>query len=834
MKGNALQDLPDSLSNLNSLKLLDISECHLTTFPDVVTKLDALRGLMLSGNSLNSIPNSIVNLKTLYHLEVATCDLSQHIEALTNVYSLRHVDLSKNKHLLLPPSFQKLIFVQGLCLSVCNINQFPGFISHLSELKHLNLSNNGCLSSLPTTLTKLRKLKYLSLKGCGFQDFPNILLKMSWLVQVDLSNNRILRLGEETVKRWCTIPSIVENKQFLNIFCDLRNLEEPPYAIFEEGPEACHEYYCSTMLTSKQSCSFMNVQVLGEMGSGKTSLIQTMKNDQPSLVNSEEPVYSIGTVKLMAGDALLQIYDYAGDDIYDLAYHMFIKSTKQIVILAVNLPEYSEAAHDRMVTRWLSSISTSSADYTIIVACTQVDRCTDEEEIKKKRTLIKSKIVPWLEEEHRFMKHLTQTSKHFNSNSTPVIRMKFIVTSSKNMGGIEKLMTCLVQRAKEERVVVPKHWRNMYTSFYRISDDGQVVPVPNAQSEITQFFRLEEAFATFMNSLSRLTKWVTPNIEKDFHQCLQFFNNIGMLLWYKDDKQLQDMVFHNVSFLITVLQHLFQRDIQTELEFDPDNLDSPGQREIDFNTDVKTFAKTGLLTDHLLQNIWKPLKMNAATREALKHLLINLDLCYVDNSLKVNKVNSSLRFPWFVSRDDNEGMIDREWPEAIPALHVQFSLVYDFYHRVPPAIYERFCVRIQNHLTPYGHVRHDFRNTVYIAQDDVEVLIQKDAQPSVEKNSKPSVQIHLRCPAEHLLKLQPLLSALYHDFEELCAELPPSLDPNGYLQCPHCLLKKAKSPTQRSARMMTLYPTNEIVVCDDDERIPAAFVYPLLLGNNLV
>ena len=385
----------------------------------------------------------------------------------------------------------------------------------------------------------------LNLRGCSFTDLPNVLLHMSPLLFVDLSSNGILRLGEEVVKRWCSYPNIVKNKRFLNIQCDLENLEEPPFAIFEQGPEACYEYYCSMKLTSKQNCRFVNVQALGQKGSGKTSLVQTMKNEKPSLEDSSESISdSVGTVKLMADDALVQIYDYAADAIYDLAFHMFVKSTTQIVVLAVNLPEYSKEKHDIAVTRWLSSIFTTSIDCTVIVAGTQADLCTDEE-IKRKKTLIESEITSWVEAEHQFIMCLPDASRNLAVNAKRVARTKFIITSSTKINGVKELLKCLFERAKEKKVVLPKHWRNMYRSFYKISDEGKVipVPVPNAQSEITQFFTLSEANVTFMKSLSRLTIWISFYIRKDFYQCLRFFNNIVMLLWYEDDKQLQDVVF---------------------------------------------------------------------------------------------------------------------------------------------------------------------------------------------------------------------------------------------------------------------------------------------------
>ena len=279
---------------------------------------------------------------------------------------------------------------------------------------------------------------------------------MSRFLKVDLSDNPILRLGEEVLKRWCSYPNIMKDKQFLNIECDLQNLEEPPFAIFEQGPEECYEHYCSMKLTSKQNCRFVNVQVLGETGSGKTSLIQTMKNEHPKLVDSSESDSdSVGTIKLKADDVLMQIYDYAADAIYDLAYHMFIKSTTQVVVLAVNLPEYSKEKHDTAVTKWLSNIFTTSADCTVVVAGTRADLCTDEE-IKRKKTLIKSEISSWVEAEHRFINRLPGNSRNLSVNAKREARTKFIVTSSADMRGIEKLVKYLFERAKEKTVVLPK------------------------------------------------------------------------------------------------------------------------------------------------------------------------------------------------------------------------------------------------------------------------------------------------------------------------------------------------------------------------------------------
>ena len=415
----------------------------------------------------------------------------------------------------------------------------------LPQLERLKLNENGFLSSLPRSLTALKGLKYLGLKGCGFVEFPDTLLKMSAFPTVDLSGNDIRHLGEEVVKVWRKNPNIVQGKQFVIVQCDLLNLEKPPYSIFEQGPEAWYEYYCSMKLTSEQSCSFMNVQVLGETGSGKTSLIQTMKNEEPSLVSSPESLSdssSVCTVKLMEDDVLVQIYDYDKSNVYDLAYHVFIKSIQHVVILAVNLPEYSEAVHDTVVTRWLSSIYTTSVDCPVIVVGTQADRCT-KNEIKSKRSLIQNEIDAW-----------------------PAEEIEFLITSSANMKGIKHLLKRVLHKAKKKKVVLPKHWRNMYTSFYQISGEDQVVPVSNSQSEVTQFFTLKEANATFMQSFSPLTKWVSPNNREDFRRCLQFFNDIGMLLWYKDNNQLQNTVFHSVSFLISALQHLFKRDIQKKPE----------------------------------------------------------------------------------------------------------------------------------------------------------------------------------------------------------------------------------------------------------------------------
>ena len=209
-----------------------------------------------------------------------------------------------------------------------------------------------------------------------------------------------------------------------------------------------------------------------------------------------------------------------------------------------------------------------------------------------------------------------------------------------------------------------------------------------------------------------------------------------------------------------------------------------------------------------------------------------MDLCYCDTKASGDKDSDLvMRFPWFIQREDEEGVLEEKWPKLQPSGIIQYSLVYRFFHKVPSTLFERFCVRIHKHLVPGGHSRYDWRNEAYIEEDGVQILLKR-----LPCQSKPCMQIHLRSPISLLLKLKDLLLALYHDMENLCSELP-GLVVDTYFLCPHCLMYRRKNPTKKSAKLLTEPCSVKLdnVPCNprdlESEKIPAAIIFLTLLGT---
>ena len=222
-------------------------------------------------------------------------------------------------------------------------------------------------------------------------------------------------------------------------------------------------------------------------------------------------------------------------------------------------------------------------------------------------------------------------------------------------------------------------------------------------------------------------------------------------------------------------------------------MESSSTQKLMFSSELTTFHQTGNLTENLLKCICNTIDPPMEHFETLKQMIIQFELCCIEEG----KGNAPLlRFPWFVHQKDSEGFVAKQWPKDLPPGRLQYSLVYTFFHRVPSTMYERFCARLQKHLTPGGHFRQDFKDIVFISQSEVQILIQRDT-----RQSEPSLQIHLRTAFKHLPKLQLVILDLYKDLQNLCSELPRVVV-DAYFLCPHCLLTKSPDPRKRPVKQL--------------------------------
>jgi len=92
-----LNYLPESISQLKFLQILDLRNNNLTELPESIGNLEFLEELILHDNALKSVPESIGNLKNLVVLHLDNNELTTLPDTICNLKTWYPIGLSNNK-----------------------------------------------------------------------------------------------------------------------------------------------------------------------------------------------------------------------------------------------------------------------------------------------------------------------------------------------------------------------------------------------------------------------------------------------------------------------------------------------------------------------------------------------------------------------------------------------------------------------------------------------------------------------------------------------------------------------------------------------------------------
>ena len=169
-----LKYIPESIGNLSHLENLNVDCFHLKILPDSILNLNSLRILsLMECANLQTIPEEIgllINLEEL-HLTGFDSQIPESIGNLENLKILNIFSMSKLKNL--PESMgnlKSLEILQFIGDSNCSINlrnipikELPRSIRRLKSLKVLNLMGCKSLEWIPEELSELESLETLNL-----------------------------------------------------------------------------------------------------------------------------------------------------------------------------------------------------------------------------------------------------------------------------------------------------------------------------------------------------------------------------------------------------------------------------------------------------------------------------------------------------------------------------------------------------------------------------------------------------------------------------------------------------------------------------------------------
>lgn len=181
-----LYNLPDglftSLDQLKYLVSLNLSNCGaprdsvIQSIPFCLKRLKVLRYFDYSGNKISDW-STLTELCSLKKLDISYTGISVLPMEISNLENLTNLNLSHNNLQELPESLKELTQLRYLNLSNNPLKKLPQWIGEMTQLEVLDVSQTQ-LKTLPESIVNLSLLNELILKKNPFKSLPTVLLKI--------------------------------------------------------------------------------------------------------------------------------------------------------------------------------------------------------------------------------------------------------------------------------------------------------------------------------------------------------------------------------------------------------------------------------------------------------------------------------------------------------------------------------------------------------------------------------------------------------------------------------------------------------------------------------
>ena len=779
------------IAKLSSLENLDISGNNLNEFPAFVQCLKFLRDLNVSNNPLGECPENVETFQALEIFQGSSCELTEFLRFLCNLQKIKTVELERNKIKIIPDD--------------CS----------LPFLRTLRLGNNKGLNISPDSLLGVETFRWLSFESCGLTEIPMVILKISVLDTLNLEDNVITRIPEAAYSALKRISCVRINTNILM---------EPPKEIYEGSEESANQYYIDLKISEACNVGFHNVILLGSATAGKTSLIKSLINNEATLTKLADRTIAVDEeIWEVVENLHFHVIDFGGHEVYELVYPIFLKDRKASIIIAVDLSVISDSTLEVYLFPWLyTALSITGDSSNIVVVGTKADLCEDEEtQLNYLRIAIHERVRQMLMHAKKLLDagELQQDKineiKQFKKMAVREIRA--LTTSSLSMSGFKELTNILLNHGRDNFARLPGSWNYLYKKLSGLKD----------QTHHEGFYRVSQ--------LSRLCE--EPMEKGTVQSCLTFMHQRGMVLWYGNHSYLNEYVFYDIGFIVTILKQLLRHNMANTFrtELHRPFFETMKEQQIA----VETFRETGMATEKLLKCLWK----NTADTEEIYGLAISVlklfSICYeADSNVNakstikdqpvVHAKQRLLLFPWFVRSAIDVSTLEELWPQHIPPHQMPLKCNFVFEYSIPKSLFEQFSVQLENLLDKCHH-RKDWKDIIYLKQGAVQLLVR---QTSDRINNTASMVVEMRSKLENASQMYKLFVSVAKTIQFLRKTFPGILYNEEYV-CPHCILTdvEVEHTLQLNDALYEHPGETRQTDCKQDE-IPAALHYPRLLGKS--
>ncbi|MFZ2726754.1 MAG: COR domain-containing protein [Methylococcaceae bacterium] len=319
----------EPLTTLTNLTLFNLRFNKITNI-ESLANLTKLTSFELSVNHIKDI-KPLANLTKLTSFELSGNQISD-IEPLANLTKLTWFDLSNNQITDIKP----LVNLTNLTSFNLNYNQIRDIepLVDLTNLTSFDLSNNQ--------ITDIRPL-----------------FNLTNLTAFDLSNNKLIAIPEWLLNFNLEINL---NDSFAN-----NPIEQPPLEIIWQGSEAIRAYFEQLKKDREDYIYEAKLILVGEGGSGKTSLANKIIDPKWQLIPENESQSTQGIDILRYSFPYkgkifkVNIWDFGGQEIYHQTHQFFLSKRALYFLLADNRKEDSDFYY------WINTVSLLSDNSPLLI-----------------------------------------------------------------------------------------------------------------------------------------------------------------------------------------------------------------------------------------------------------------------------------------------------------------------------------------------------------------------------------------------------------------------------------------------------------------------------------
>ena len=792
--------VPKTLGHLENLKLLDLRNNVLQTFPPYLSELSNLEELHVNNCQLASLPNEFANFQKLKTLDISNNFFTELPLCVTKLHKLSKLYVSDGRLQTLCREIKSLVNLERLQLTSNELTSLPEELFQLVGLKKLYLNNNK-LTSLHHKVGELNNLEFLVLNQNKLTKIPETIGKLKELCYLNVHENMLSFLPE----------SIINLEQIETLLVNNNPLQVPPVHVCNQGIQSIQNYFQARRNTGNFHSKRLKVVVVGESMAGKTSLVDALMKGTPTEIRVDER--TLGVVffhwkpEPHVDELELVVVDCAGQKKYQMTHQLFI-SEGALFVLAVHLPRYtfeSPESYQEHVGQWISMIGARISRARILVVPTHIDECRNQEEIDLKCKNILTNMKEQREEMAREIdnksKHMKTTERHcvspeemakilekhqeqkdnlpfislqykeINENFNDDVAMTVTPVSNTKLDGMVTLRKELVRIARNKNLS-PYIDRNLPESWV------------NMEKEIAKYRKTDNTPCLSIVDLQEVLKERGIDVsEYELCSCVSYLDAIGELQYFKKIDGLVKNVVINPYWICSVLRQIFRHDMDESLKYN----DSVRKMDIvpfQFDQDKQTLLGSGVMTQTLLRCVWAEFlkesdEIFSQLIKMLTHFGLACEMPAVGNDIDAPDGPPSVCYliPWFFKNTRPKSM-SNQWPARADAEQVEVTAGYALPQYVPVGLFQRFSVLCHKHEpVDYEH----WRNGFYMKFDDV--LIESKVE-SADKCG--TLKVAGRAPRNQLDNLWRTLLILLEEVKKLLNEWP-GLNFVPFTVCPKCV-----------------------------------------------